>query len=92
MVPIISTSSVPAERENNRVLDSSVFVSSNLISSPSDKMKNSSSISVPIFASKKSRWKVMDTSPPTSDTSVSKINDMKSRSAVADFRMILFPV
>ena len=92
MVPMISTSSVPAERENNIVLDSSVFVSSNLISSPSDKMKNSSSISVPIFASKKSRWKVMDTSPPTSDTSVSKIKDIKSRSAVADFKMILFPV
>ena len=90
-MPIISTSSVPTERENDKVRDSSVFVSSNSISSPSDKMKNSSSISVPNFASKKSRWKVIDISPPGSDTSVSKTKDMKSRSAVEDFKKTLFP-
>ena len=92
MVPIISISSFPAEREKDKVRDSSFFVSPNSISSPSDKMKNSSSIIVPIFASKKSRCKVIDTSPPDSDTSVSKIRDMKSRSAVTDVKTTLFPV
>ena len=89
---MISTSWLPAEMENDKVRDSSSFISSNSISSPSDKIKNSSSISVPIFASKKSLWKVIDISPPEPDTSVSKIRDIKSRSAIADFRIILFPV
>ena len=92
MVPMISISSVPAERENDKVRDSSFFVSSNSISSPSDKIKNSSSMLVPIFASKKSRWKVIDTSPPEPDTSVSKIKDIKSRSAIADFKTTLFSI
>ena len=89
---MISISSVPAERENDKVRDSSLFISPNSISSPSDKMKNSSSISVPSFASKKSRWKVIDMSPPDSDTSVSKIKDMKSRSAITDFKTTLLAV
>ena len=32
----------------------------------------------------------MDTSPSEPDTSVSKIRDMKSRSAVTDFKTTLF--
>ena len=91
MVPIISISSLPTESENDKVLNSSVFISSNSISSPSDKMKKSSS-EYPIFASKKSRWKVIDTSPSESYTSVWNIKDIKSRSAVTDFKIILFPV
>ena len=91
IVPIISISSVPAESENDKVLDLSVFTSANSISSPSDKIKKSSS-EYPSLASKKSRWNVIDTSPSEPDTSVSKINDIKSRSAVADFKTILFPV
>ena len=89
IVPIISISSVPAEIEKDKVLDSSVFISSNSISSPSDRMKKSSS-EYPILASKKSLWKVIDTSPSDPDTSVSKIRDMKSRSAVTDFKTTLF--
>ena len=53
IVPIISISSVPAERENDKVLDVSSLISSNSISSPSDKIKKSSS-EYPILASKKS--------------------------------------
>ncbi len=52
-------------------------------------MKKSSS-EYPIFASKKSRSKVIVTSPPEAETSVSKIKEMKSRSAVTDFRFTLF--
>ena len=55
-------------------------------------MKNSSSIRVPIFASKKSRWKVIITSPDESDTSISKNMETASKSAVADFKVILFPI
>ena len=86
---MISISSVPAEIEKDKVLDSSVFTSSNSISSPSDRMKKSSS-EYPSLASKKSLWKVIDTSPSEPDTSVSKIRDMKSRSAVTDFKTTLF--
>ena len=50
---MISISSVPAEIEKDKVLDSSVFTSSNSISSPSDRMKKSSS-EYPSLASKKS--------------------------------------
>ena len=91
IVPIISISSVPVESENDKVLDSSVFISVNSISSPSDKIKKSSS-EYPSFASKKSRWNVIVTSPSEPDISVSKINDIKSRSAEADFKTTLFPV
>ena len=52
-------------------------------------MKKSSS-EYPSLASKKSLWKVIDTSPSEPDTSVSKIRDMKSRSAVTDFKTTLF--
>ena len=89
IVPIISISSVPEDKENDKVLDLSSFDSPNSISSPSDKMKKSSSI-VPIFASKKSRSKVIDTSPLEPETSVSKSNEIKSRSGIADFRITLF--
>ena len=91
IVPIISISSVPAESEKDKVLEASSFASSNLISSPSDRIKKSSS-EYPIFASKKSLWKVIDTSPSEPVTSASKIRDMKSRSAVTDFKTTLFPV
>ena len=86
---MISISSVPADKENDNVLDWSFFVSSNSISSPSDRIKKSSSI-IPIFASKKSRSKVIDTSPLEFETLVSKSSEMKSRSAVTDFRTTLF--
>ena len=48
---MISISSVPADIENDNILDSSFFVSSNLISSASDSTKKSSS-EYPILASK----------------------------------------